>query len=57
MWKGERLTCVFPASSFLDWMMTLTVSTGWITEVAMAPEMEPTKKGLARAMRRLSEGF
>jgi len=55
--KGERLTCPFPAASLLDWIMTLTVSTGWITEVARAPEMEPTKKGLKSNMNRLSLGL
>ena len=55
--KGLTLTWPFPAAYFLDWIMTLTQSTGWITEVAMHPEMDPTRKGLAMAESKLSLGL
>jgi len=54
--KGERLTLVLPAAYLLDWMITLMVSIGWITVVAMAPETEPIKKGLNRILSKLSLG-
>lgn len=57
MWKGERLTLALPAASLLDCMITLTVSTGCMTDVAMQPEMEPTMNGLNRAMNLPSFGF
>ena len=53
-WKGERLTTVFPAASRLDWMMTFTVSMGWMVADAALPEMEPTRKGLAYSQTMLS---
>jgi hypothetical protein len=37
-------------------MITLIVSIGWITVVAMAPETEPIKKGLNKILSRLSLG-
>ena len=46
-WKGERLTAALPADSRLDWMMTLMVSMGWMTEEATLPDSDPTRKGLA----------
>ena len=55
--KGERLTFVFPAVSFLDWIITLMQSIGWMTQVAMQPEMDPTVKGLTSDMRVLSLGL
>ena len=55
--KGERFTLPFPAASLLDWMITLMVSMGWMTEVAIAPDIEPIKKGLNKILRRLSWGL
>ena len=55
--KGLRLICVFPAAYLLDWMMTLTVSIGWMTQVATHPEMDPTAKDLNSALKTLSLGF
>jgi len=46
-----------PAAYFLDWIKTLTVSTGWITDVAITPEIDPTIKGLTRDASRLSFGL
>ena len=55
--KGERLTCAFPAAYFLDWIITFTQSIGWITDVAIQPEIEPTRNGLTIDIRRLSWGW
>jgi len=44
--KGERLTLVLPALSLNDCMLTLMVSMGCMTEVAIHPEIEATKNGL-----------
>ena len=52
MKKGERLICALPAASLLDCMITPTVPMGWITVVAIAPDIEPIKKGLNTNFRR-----
>ena len=57
MEMGERLTCPLPAASLRDWMMTLTVSIGWMTEVAMQPEKEPTRKGFSSIINRFYLGL
>lgn len=46
-WKGERFTTVFPAASRRDWMITFTVSIGWITAEATLPDSDPTRNGFA----------
>ena len=42
-----------PASCFFSWISTLTVSMGWITDVATMPEHEPIKNGFTLSKKSL----